>query len=265
MVYNKSEKYLINEIMGESRHQFIYCYNDDKRKSFLQKLVEEYPINIDCNSPMCIYLNQFALPKIPINVELDNDKIDILSREYLSFAIAHAILQKSKNTVDADLLNSRITRLLSLLNKYNVNPGHKEIKSLDELILTLIKSKEFYMSYYLDYVKTGKENKSIEDIAMPFLQLEFFVSQYKRVLNNKSYFGIVIDKCDDISLASTRAVNFLVGSRINSDISMKVVVEPDKWDSYIDANGQYVEAVHDYGTIELDDSQNEYIKRLKKL
>ncbi len=265
MDYNKSEEYLINNIIGQSRHQFIYSYNDDKRKTFLQQLVDSYPIKIDCNSPMCIYLNEFGLPKVSIiDDKLDNNKIDILSREYLSFSIAHAILQKSKNTVDADLLNSRITRLLSLLNKYNVNPGYKEIKSLDELILTLFNSKEFYMSYYLDYVKTGKEDKSIDGIAMPFLQLEFFASQYKRVLNNKSYFGIVIDKCDDISLASTRAVNFLVGARINSDISMKIVVEPGKWDSYIDSNGQYVEAVHDYGVVELDDSQAEYVKKLKR-
>lgn len=265
MVYNKNEEYLINEIMGQNRHQFIYGYNDDKRKYFLHQLVAGYPIKIDCNSPMCIYLNEFGLPKVSIiDDKLDNNKIDILSREYLSFSIAYAILQKSKDSVDLDLLNTRLIRLLDLLNKNNVNPGYKKIKSLDELILTLAETKEFYKSYYLDYVRTGKEDKSINDIAMPFLHLEFFVSQYKRVLNNKSYFGIIIDKSDDISLASTRNVNFLVGSRINSDISMKIVVEPGKWDSYIDPNGQYVEAVHDYGVVELDDSQAEYVKKLKR-
>lgn len=266
MVNYKNEEYLKYEIMGQSRHQFIYGYDNEKRKSFFHKLDGEYPIKIDCNSPMAICLNEFGLPKVPLmNDELDNNKIDILAREYLSFAIAHAILQKSKKTVDIDLLNSKLIRLFNLLNKYSVNPGQKEINSLDELISILNESKEFYMSYYLNYVKTGKEDKSIDNIVMPFLQLEFFVSQYKKALDNGSYFAIVIDKCDDISLASTRAVNFLVGSRINSDISMKIVVEPEKWDSYIDTNGQCVEAIHDYGIIELDHSQIEYIKRLKKL
>lgn len=266
MDYNKSEEYLINDIIGQSRHQFIYSYNDDKRKTFLQQLVDSYPIKIDCNSPMCIYLNEFGLPKVSIiDDKLDNNKIDILSREYLSFSIVYAILQKSKDSVDLEFLNTRIIRLLNMLNKYNVNPGYKEIKSLDELILTLDETKEFYKLYYLDYVMEGKEDKSINDIAMPFLHLESFVSQYKRVLNNKSYFAIIMDKSNDISLASTRNVNFLVGSRINSDISMKIVVEPGKWDSYIDSNGQYVEAVHDYGVVELDDSQAEYVKKLKRL
>ena len=88
---------------------------------------------------------------------------------------------------------------------------------------------------------------------MPFLHLESFVSQYKRGLNNNSYFGIVIDKGADVSLESIRNVNLLVGLRINSYISMKIVVAPDKWDSYFDSDGQYIEAVHDYGVVELDD------------
>ena len=265
MLYNKNEEYLINEIMRQNRHQFIYSYNDDKRKYFLQQLVHSYPVKIDCNLPMCIYINEVGLPKVSMtDNKLDNNKISILSREYLSFSIAHAILKKSKDSVDMDLLNTRLIKLLDLLNKYNVNSGYKKIESLDELILTLAETKEFYKSYYLDYVRTGKEDMSINDIAMPFLQLEFFVSQYKRVLNNKSYFGIIIDKSEDISLASTKNVNFLVGSRINSDISMKIVVEPGKWDSYVDSNDQYVEAVHDYGIIELDDSQAEYVKLLKR-
>ena len=151
-----------------------------------------------------------------------------------------------------------------MLNKYNVNSGYKEIESLDELILTLYETKEFYKSYYLDYVTTGKEEMSINDIAMPFLNFEFFVSQYKKVLNNKSYFGIIIDKHNDILLESTKNVNSLVGSRINSDISMKIVVEPGQWDSYFSSNGQYIEAVHDYGVVELDDSQSKYINQLKR-
>lgn len=252
-------------IMGQSRHQFIYGYDNEKRKSFLQELDREFPIKVDCNLPMAIYLNEFGLPKVSMyDGQLDENRIDILSREYLSFAIASAILLKSKDDVDVDLLNSKIVKLLNIVNKHSINPGYSEISSLDDLIKVLEQSKEFYKTYYVDYMQNGKSDKSIDDIPLPFLQLESFISQYKEVLNNESYFGIIVDKGHDISLSSTKAVNFLVGARINSDISMKVVVEPDKWDSYIDANGQYVQAVHDYGIVELDDSQIEYVKRIKR-
>jgi len=111
MINNKNEEYLKKEIMEQSRHQFIYGYYNEKRKLFFQQLENEYPIKFDCNSPMCIYLNEFGLPKISIDdCDLNNNKIDILSRQYLSFVIAHAILQKSKNTVDVDLLNTKLMR-----------------------------------------------------------------------------------------------------------------------------------------------------------
>ena len=41
---------------------------------------------------MGIYLNDFGLPKIPMmNGELDNNRIDILDRKYLSSTIAYTI------------------------------------------------------------------------------------------------------------------------------------------------------------------------------
>ena len=46
--------------MEQSRHQFIYSYNDDRIKQFLQKLENKYPIVMNCNAPMCIYLNEFG-------------------------------------------------------------------------------------------------------------------------------------------------------------------------------------------------------------
>jgi len=264
MISYKNEEYLKNVIMRQSRHQFLYGYDNEKRKKFFHKLDSEFPIKIDCNSPMAVYLNEFGLPKISISDgQLDVNETDILSREYLSFAIVHAILLKSKNNIGADLLNSRLEKLLKILNKCCITPGHQKICDLDDLIRIIEQSKEFYNIYYIDYVKNGRENKSINEITLPFLQLEMFISHYKSALNNESYFGIIIDKSQDISFSLTKAVNCLVGSRNNCDISMKVVVEPDKWDCYVDTNGQYIEIVHDYGAIELDDSQAEYVKKLK--
>lgn len=264
MVEYRNDEYLKQTIIGESRHQFIYGYDNDKRRSFFQELTGEYPLIIDSNLPIAIYLNEFGLPKVSDNdSEFVFDKIDILSREYLSFAIVHSILLKTKENNDLKLLGSRCEKLINTINKFYISPGCTQISNFEELINVLEESKEFYNDYYVNYVKYGFYDKSIDDIRLPFLQLELFVSQYKKALDINTHFSIIFDKTNDISLASTKAVNSLVGSRINKDISMKIVVEPDKWDSYFDINGNLIEAVHDYGVVELDDSQKEYVKRLK--
>jgi len=261
----KNLGYLKNEILGQSRHHFIYGYNNEERKSFLEELNREFPIKIDSTSPMAVYVDEIGLPRITdSDSELDTNKIDRLSQEYLSFSIAYNILLKSKENVDVDLLNSRIQKLLNTINKYSKNSEYPDITNLEDLISVLIESKEFYKTYYENYLNNRKL-KSIDEIVLPFLHLESFVSEYKKALNNNSHFGIIIDKKDDIILSSTKAINLLVGSRINRDISMKVVVEPGKWDCYIDYNGQYIEAIHDYGIIEFDNSHTEYVEKVKKL
>ena len=42
------------------------------------------------------------------------------------------------------------------------------------------------------------------------------------------------------------------------------IEEPDDWETYRDLNGRLIEVVHDYGTIELDESYEEHMKTLKK-
>ena len=50
----------------------------------------------------------------------------------------------------------------------------------------------------------------------------------------------------------------------NGDISVKVVTESDAWDTFITSNGVFVEYIHDYGIIELDDSYKNDKKKLIK-
>lgn len=79
-----------------------------------------------------------------------------------------------------------------------------------------------------------------------------------------SYFGIVYDKKGPLAIPSTRQINNLIGSRINGDISVKIAMEPENWETYVDSNGQFVQATHDYGTVELDDSFQKYMKKVKR-
>ena len=121
---------------------------------------------------------------------------------------------------------------------------------------------EFYLESYKNYV-LNIERVQIDSVPIPFMNLEFFVKRFKESINNQSYFGVIINNNKDIALSSVQAINDLVGSRINGDISMKIVTEPDKWKSYRCTRDDFVQSVHDYGTIELDDSLRDNIKSLK--
>lgn len=91
-----------------------------------------------------------------------------------------------------------------------------------------------------------------------------FIELLKRAINNNSYFGIILDKQKDIALSSIQAINVWIGRRINHNISLKVSTTLDTWDSYMDSNGIFIEGIHDYGIVELDNSYQEYMKKLKK-
>jgi len=260
----KNKEYLKQNIIGQNRHLFIYGYNNEERLSLLKEIDNENPICMDIDKPMSVYLNDIGFPKVDTDSELDLSIIDILSSEYLSFIITYDILMKSKDNLDLDLLNFSIIPLLNVINRYSKKPGHFDISDINKLISVLEQSIEFYKSCYNEYVKTGVFNSNINELALPFIDLDMFVSRYKRVLNNNSYFNIIVDKRNDICRSSVKAINGLVGSRINKDISMNIAIDPGNWDTSIDLNGQYIEAVHDYGIVELDDSYSNYVKKLKK-
>lgn len=263
MVNKKSKDFIQNQIMSESRHQFIYSYDTKEKDELLKELSDKYPVIRDQNMPSAIYIEDFGLPKIEAKVKPDNSKIDIISSEYLSLSIASSILEASQKTISKEILEEKAKRLINLLNKYNRNPNYPQINNIDDLIKIMNQSKDFYRTFYESYLEEGKE-LNIMDSSLSFFHLDMFVREYKEALKNDSYFGIILNKKSPIALSSTKAVNFFVGARINKDIAMKIVTTPESWDSYIDQNGQYIEAVHDYGIIELDGSYDDYSKKLRK-
>ena len=105
---------------------------------------------------------------------------------------------------------------------------------------------------------------NISDVKIPFIMPEMLVSKIKKMLVNNSYFGIIIDGKNDFSLETYKLVNGYVTRRINSDLSMKVVTEPEKWVTYYDNSGEFAEAVHDYGIVELDSSYSDHTKKMMK-
>ena len=261
---SSSESYLKNEIISQSRHLFIYGYHDEKREQLIKELEEENPIRIDSNKPMAVYVEDFALKKEDYDkTKVDRSHIQRISNEYLHFSIGHRIIQKTIQDVDVSIINERIKKLLDRINCYSKNSNNTSVQDIESLERLLEESKKFYLRYFHKYIK-GEPTPSIEEIAIPFMMIEQFVSDWKRTLQNTSHVGLIIEKKEPVEIESIRSVNFLVGARINGDISMKVVTEPEAWDTYHDFNGQLVECVHDYGTVELDNSVDEYMKKIKK-
>lgn len=249
----KNKEYLKERIMGQSRHLFIYGCSSDDRSKFLQSLEEDYPFTDDLSSPIALYFNSLGLPHIDTDLEdRDNYIIYKMCREYLSFLVATRILEKS-NYFDETILNDKLSGLIHLINK---SSNCDNIVSVSELLDEMKKSRNFYYDSYIKYTKGLIKEISINEINIPFLNLEMFVSRYKRCMNMQSYFGVIYDKKERVSVQSIQTINNFIGARINSNISIKIATDSNEWETYYNTNRQYVEAIHDYGIIELDDLED---------
>lgn len=256
----ENEEYLKESIMEQSRHLFVYGYDNEYRSEFLQNLEKDYPVTMDSNKPLAIYISSLEMPKTDVNIkDKDSIIINVMNREYLYFTIAAKLLEKSAE-IDKDTLNSRLSKMIYFANKKR-NKKYPEIETFDDLLEEMKKSQSFYYENYNKYINGLTNQVPIDDVSIPFLPLEWFVREYKSGMNIDSYIGILFDVKDSLSVPSTQAINNLVNSRINKDISIKVVDKPGNWKTFESTNGQIVQSTHDYGTIELDDSLEKHMDR----
>lgn len=256
MVENKKK-----EIMLQNRHQFIHGADSKEREFFLTSLEKDYQIKIDETFPMAIYMDEFSLPNvIQTNNNIDISILKMISCEYLNFSIAYNILNKISKIHELNNLNNRVEKLLNTINRIDLNDNFSEITSIDELIKTLKESRNFYSMYYSEYITGKLKSLDINDLKIQFLTISSFLKVIKEMLNNNSYFGIIIDKKGDIPLISKNAINSLINKRINGDLSIKVACRRNDWNTYIDLNGDFIEYVHDYDIIELENSIFKHIK-----
>lgn len=234
-------------IMEQNRHMFIYDYGID-RQNYLIQLETAYPIKTEQYSPMAICMDDLRLPDIR-NEEIDKTKIAILTREYLIYSIAYKILKKVYEQIDINLLSDRINNLSFWLEKNSSNSD--KIDELKQLLQNLEKSVNFYIESYFEVLKTGKFSLDFDKLPISYMNIERFTKDIKSFLNNKSYFGIVINQQGQISLELQQAINWLVTKRINSNISIKVFCEEDAWKTYYDLDGVLAENIHDYENVKI--------------
>lgn len=258
----KNEEYLKKIIMNQNRHLFVYGYNTQERSEFLKCLEKNYPFTYELLEPVALYFDSFGLPKIDTGLKnKDSYMIQAMSREYLSFLVASRILEKTIEFYDSNL-DDKLSWLIHLIN-INKNRNYDEITTVKKLLNEFKISRSFYYESFVKYVNGLIDNIPIENITIPFLDLGMFVNQYKSCMNMQSYFGLIFDKKNESSIFSTQSINSFIGARINNDISVKVAIEPNAWETYRNVNGQLIEAVHDYGVVELDDSNKDYINSIK--
>lgn len=248
-----------NEIIGQSRHQFIYGYDGEQRTKLLKEIEEENPIVINGNSPMAVYISDYGLPQMVYDKKkVDNGLITIVSTGYFTFSVLSHIIEAYSDNVKSDEKNDAILKLMN--QYYNLN-----LSGIEDLKKVFNDSKTFYKNYYTDYLKNGSTSYSIEDVQLPFVDLLMFLSQFKKIINNDSYFAFLIDNNKEISIPSTKVINYYVGSRINDTISVKIATDADKWKSYLDCNGEFIQSCHDYGYVQLDDSLKKVLKKSYKI
>lgn len=253
------EEYLKRQIMDTSRHQIIYGYNTKGRHQFLQGLEESYPVKTSSNIPIAIYMEDYILSK-PNKKQSDYETISAAG-EFLEFTIIENIISKILSSglkLDEKSQADFVTRITSLFG----NRKHEQltnIKRLKELRRALLESKNFYRDRYL---QEDKENLSIDNLIIPFITAESVVPKVKTLLELDSYFGLIFDITNSISPLSAITINNYIGKRCNADLSIKLVCDATSWPTYCSLNGQ-IDAIHDYGTVELDDCVKEYTKKMK--
>lgn len=244
------------KIMETNRHQIIYSYTES-RKELFEQLVDEYKIKANENHPMAIYLDKIGLPNIEYK-DLNQAKLSTLAREFLYFSIAEKIMMNISSQINLSEIGESLAKYL-----LDIGLFHKEkITDLNRFIKLLNISKQFYKEYYNEYVKNGKSKLQIDDLEIPFLEIEFFANRIKKLLNNDSYFSIILDNQEPIALISQQIINNLIGCRINNKMSIKLATNPDDWKTY-HTGFDYIENIHDYEIITLDDSYQKTLKQYK--
>ena len=222
-------EYTRKQIMEENRHQFIYGYNTEGRHVFLKDLARTYPILADSHAPVAIYIIRRILEQEKINTSM-----------------------------------SKINNLLEKINRLYGSKKHQQARSLEELKSILEESRKMYSNYYVEYLQGDQSWFDYDSLRMPFINAVDVARKTKEALNINSYYGLIFEMDKKMPLVSHQAINGFVTRRCNADLSIKVATNPVSWPTFYDLNGTLAENIHDYSTVETDDSYKVYTKQMQQ-
>ena len=239
------------------RHQFIYMYNNKQAKNELLKELELlYPGKYNDDSDMVVSLDMIGLPNI--EKKSNNLKLKRIAREYLNITIAYNILKKIGKDIPKDILDNRITSLLSFISFNEMDKEHSKITSLDQLLIYLEYSRLLYLDEYLN------NRIANNNIPIKFIDLRTFIHHTKRMMRNDGTFHIFASLDDEVHPASFESINSIISTNYNRDLPVKILCEPDAWKTYKTLDNHQIDYIHDYGIVELDDSYQKYKKKIKE-
>jgi len=253
--------YMKSAIVTHAWHEFLYGYNNEDRKIFLNEMVEDYPIKIDNDNPAAIYIDDFMLPNISTSVNPERFRLEAVAREYFSFTLVNAIVEQSMKQIKLEELNNRMNKFIDRVNQLFVSNDDISISNISILRDALVTSKEFYKEQYMKLMKNGCFDGDVTSLPISFMDISMFANYFKRAIGMNRHFAVILDYQGTGAVVSQQAVNGLVTRRITGDYSVKVACQPEEWKNFYDFGGQFAESVHDYSVVELDDSFKSYIKK----
>lgn len=257
-------EYTRKQIMEIDRHQFIYGYNTEERHRFLTELESAYQILSDSNKPIAIYMKDFSLPlSKPTNETINSGTVRLIANEFLDFSISENIIRRILKQEKLNTSMSKINDLLERINRLYGNKKHQQARSLEELKNILEESRKIYSKYYIEYLQGDQSWFDYDSLRMPFINATDVARKTKEALNITSYYGLIFEIDERMPLVSYQAINGFVTRRCNGDLSIKVATAPAVWPTFYDLNGALAENIHDYGTVETDDSYKVYTKQIQ--
>ena len=261
-----SKEVMESEIAEINMHMFMYGKNTKQREQFLKEIAEKHPFKFEGQEDKMskynkkelpvVYIDEIGLPNVQAKSDgLDRIRITRIGMSYLEFTIEQAVLQKinQANPKNQEAVN-KIVQIYSK-NKYS---------SLDEIIRSMQKSREFYIRFYEEYLTTGDDKFARENFAnldMSFVDLSMDIDQIQGILGRQKPFQIILDRKENIPVASVKAINTFLNMRCNVNFSVKVACESEEWETYTDLNGSFPEYIHDYDILELDGSYKELMNK----
>lgn len=258
-------EYTKRNIIGNSWHQFLYGYDTMERTNFLKEIAREYPITLNKDCPQAIYMDDFSLPTLKYSHKVDKDLLKVASEGYFDFCIYTQLLDEVLKTDYERELNGREQIFLKYVNNILLNSNFDKIEDLISLRDAFLKAKNFYQQFYVSTITGETLITSHEELPISYIPIQdSYMRKFKTMINNSSYFVLIIDAKEKLPVISQQAINGYVTRRITSYFSMKVACDPNQWLTYYDLTGKIAENPHDYSNVELDDSLRNQMEQIKK-
>ena len=197
-------KYIEDSIINTKWHQFIYGYNTYERTEFLKRMTFNHPITVNNDSPQAIYIEDFGLPIIDSEYLVDRNLLNMVSRNYFDFTIYYQLLSELLNTDSCMKLNGREEVFLEYVNNFILEDGFDKIQTLELLKDSLFQAKSFYKDKYISLLTETDLKNDITDLSISSIFMsKRYLKEFKNMINNNSYFALIIDHKNSIPLIST--------------------------------------------------------------